>query len=144
MQIRAGQIVAPGRVEIVSIAAPEPAEGQIRVRPTTGCLCGSDLPYFFADSANPMVRGRTAPLEPGLSLHELIGVVDASRCPQYREGDRVLALPYTHYGLAEAFLSEPAMAVPLPADAEGDHLVLAQPLGTIFHAINKLGRLVNQ
>lgn len=97
MKIRAGQIVAPRRVEIVTVTAPEPDEGQIRVRPWIGCLCGSDLPYFFADGSNPMVRGRTAPLEPGLSLHELIGVVDASRCREYKEGDRVLALPYVHH-----------------------------------------------
>src|SRR5438876_8665771 len=107
--ILAGQIVGPRRVEIVTVPAPEPAEGQIRVRRRIGCLCGSDLPYFFADSANPMVRGRTTPMEPGLSLHELIGVVDASRCAQFREGDRVLALPYEHRGLAQLFLSEPAM-----------------------------------
>jgi 2-desacetyl-2-hydroxyethyl bacteriochlorophyllide A dehydrogenase len=143
MQVQAGRIVAPGRVEIVSVPAPEPGEGQFRVRPTIGCLCGSDLPYFFADDMNPMLRGRRAPLEPGLSLHELIGVVDASRCSGYREGDRVLALPYEHRGLAQAFLSEPARAVSLPEGAEGDHLVLSQPLGTIFHAVNKLGRLIN-
>ena len=129
---------------MVPIPAPEPAEGQIRVRPAIGCLCGSDLPYFFGDSGNPMVRGRKPPLDPGLSLHELIGVVDASRCAQLREGDRVLALPYEQHGLAEAFLSEPAMAVRLPDDFPGDHLVLAQPLGTIFHAVNKFGRLINQ
>ncbi len=144
MRIHAGQIVGPGRIEIVSMPVPEPAEGQIRVRPTVGCLCGSDLPYFFADRDNPMVAGRAPPLEPSLSLHELIGVVDASRSPRYQEGDRVLALPYAHRGLSEAFLSEPAMTVPLPPEAEGDHLVLAQPLGTIFHALNKLGRLINQ
>jgi threonine dehydrogenase-like Zn-dependent dehydrogenase len=142
--IQAGQIVAPRRVEIVTIAAPEPAEGQIRVRPAIGCLCGSDLPYFFGDRDNPMVHGRTPPLAPSLSLHELIGVVDASRCAQFREGDRVLALPYGHQGLAEAFLSEPPMAVPLPEEFHDDHLVLAQPLGTVFHALNKFGRLINQ
>ena len=58
---------------MVPIPAPEPAEGQIRVRPAIGCLCGSDLPYFFGDSGNPMVRGRKPPLDPGLSLHELTG-----------------------------------------------------------------------
>lgn len=144
MRVQAGQIVAPGRVEIVSIPAPEPEAGQFRVRPTIGCLCGSDLPYFFADRDNPMLRGQGAPLDPALSLHELIGVVDASRCPEYREGDRVLALPYRHLGLTEAFLSEPERAVPLPDDATGDHLVLSQPLGTVFHAVNKFGRLVSQ
>src|ERR1044071_9737526 len=90
MRIQAGQIVAPGRVELVSIPAPEPGEGKTRARPTIGCLCGSALPYFHADSANPMVAGRTAPLEPSLSLHELIGVVDATRCRQYQEGDPVV------------------------------------------------------
>jgi 2-desacetyl-2-hydroxyethyl bacteriochlorophyllide A dehydrogenase len=141
--MHAGQIIAPRKIEIVAVPMPEPSEGQIRVRPTIGCLCGSDLPFFFGDGANPMVRGTIPPLMPGLSLHELIGVVDASRCAQFREGDRVLALPYEHQGLAEAFLSEPAAAVPLPKEFQGDHVVLAQPLGTIFHALNKLGRLIN-
>jgi threonine dehydrogenase-like Zn-dependent dehydrogenase len=144
MTIRAGQIVEAGRIEIIETAAPEPAAGQIRVRPKIGCLCGSDLPYFRADSTNPMVRGRQPPLDPSLSLHELIGVVDASRCEEYREGDRVLALPYEHHGLAEAFLSEPRMAVRLPEGEGNDHLVLAQPLGTVFHAINTVGRLINR
>lgn len=36
------------------------------------------------------------------------------------------------------------MAVRLPDDCEADHLVLAQPLGTVFHAVNKFGRLINQ
>jgi threonine dehydrogenase-like Zn-dependent dehydrogenase len=144
-RMNAGQIVAPRCIEMVSIPAPEPDEGQIRVRPIVGCLCGSDLPYFFGDSANPMVRGREPPLAPGLSLHELIGVVDVSRCRELQEGDRVLALPCPlHHGLAESFLSEPAMAVRLPDSVDADHLVLAQPLGTIFHAVNKLGRLINQ
>jgi threonine dehydrogenase-like Zn-dependent dehydrogenase len=143
MRMQAGQIVARERIEIVEVPLPEPDEGQIRVRPRIGCLCGSDLPYFRADTANPMVRGRKAPLDPSLSLHELIGVVDASRCPEFREGDRVLALPYEHRGLAEAFLSEPRMTVPLPAGEWNDQLVLAQPLGTVFHAVNKLGRLIN-
>src|SRR5207249_8702710 len=59
-------------------------------------------------------------------------------------GDRVLSLPYESHGLAEAFLSEPKRTVPLPPEATGDHLVLAQPLGTVFHAVNKLGPLINQ
>src|SRR5258708_5583805 len=98
MTIQAGQIVGPRRIEMVSRRSRGPAGGQIRVRPRVGCLGGSDLPYFLVDSANPMIKGRTAPMDPGLSLHELIGVVDASRCSQYREGDWVLALPYEHHG----------------------------------------------
>ena len=144
MKIWAGQIVAPRRVEIVPVAVPEPGEGQIRVRPRIGCLCGSDLPYYYADRRNPILDGRELPLAPSLSLHELIGTVDASRCEQFQEGDRVLALPYENHGLAEAFLSEPKRTVPLPPEATGDHLVLAQPLGTVFHAVNKLGPLINQ
>src|SRR5437879_1937033 len=144
MKIWAGQIVAPRRVEIVPVAMPEPGEGQIRVRSRIGCLCGSDLPYYYGDPRNPILEGLEMPLVPSLSLHELIGTVDASRCEQFQEGDPVLALPYGNRGLAEAFLSEPARAVPLPADATGDHLVLAQPLGTVFHAVNKLGPLINQ
>jgi threonine dehydrogenase-like Zn-dependent dehydrogenase len=144
MKMKAGQIIAPRRIEVVEIDRPEIEPGQILVKTDKGCLCGSDLPYFYVDSEHPMIGGRTAPLEPMLSLHECVGYVAASRCSEYREGDAVLALPYVHLGLAEYFPSDPARAVPIPNHGRWDHLVLSQPLGTVFHAVAKLGSLLNQ
>jgi 2-desacetyl-2-hydroxyethyl bacteriochlorophyllide A dehydrogenase len=144
MKMKAGQIVAPRHLEVVEMERPEIEDGQILVKTAKGCLCGSDLPYFQIDTDHPMLAGQHAPLAPMLSLHECIGHVAASRCAEYREGDAVLALPYVHFGLAEYFPSDPARAVPIPADGPWDRIVLAQPLGTVFHAVAKLGSLINQ
>ena len=61
-----------------------------------------------------------------------------SRSEQFKEGDRVLALPtIPHTGLAEYFVSSDDRAVLLP-DGQANHLVLSQPLGTVVHAYRKL------
>ncbi len=140
--MRAAQIVAPRRFEIVDVADPdirsEPS-GSVLVKTRRSALCGSDMPVF--------ARARPAsdyPLPPGLSMHECIGVVTASKSDRHREGDEVLAMPRDKDGLAEYFVAHEAATVALPADANTDHLVLAQPLGTVIWACRKLGSLLNQ
>jgi threonine dehydrogenase-like Zn-dependent dehydrogenase len=142
--MKAGQIVAPRRIEIVEVDRPAIDPGQILVKLRSGCLCGSDLPYFFMDGEHPAVAGKTAPLAPMLSLHECVGIVAESRCAEFREGDAVLALPHGQHGLAEYFPSEPGLTVPILAEGLWDRIVLAQPLGTVVHALAKLGSLLNR
>lgn len=145
MKMRAGQIVEARRIEIVEVERPTIGEGEILVKQRVGCVCGSDVPYFLDDRDNPMTHGRRAPMPPGLSLHECIGVVAESRSPRFREGDPVLALPLLgHSGLCEYFPADAERAVPLPPDDTRDELVLAQPLGTVIHAVRKLGNLFDQ
>jgi threonine dehydrogenase-like Zn-dependent dehydrogenase len=134
----AGQITGPRRLEMIEQPVPEAGEGQIVVRLEAGAICGSDLPYYCLDADHPSVAGAPVPLPAALSLHELVGHVAQSRCSRFREGDRVLALPfYPHYGLAEYFLSDAALAVRVP-EGPADRLVLSQPLGTVVHACLKL------
>lgn len=45
--------------------------------------------------------GDPYPLQPGLSVHECVGTVVASRSERFKEGDFVLALPDRHDGLVE-------------------------------------------
>jgi threonine dehydrogenase-like Zn-dependent dehydrogenase len=79
-----------------------------------------------------------------LSLHELVGVVALSRCRQFKQGDRVLALPtIPHKGLAEYFVSSDDRAVVLPG-GPANRLVLSQPLGTVVHACLKLPEVMGQ
>jgi threonine dehydrogenase-like Zn-dependent dehydrogenase len=151
MKIKAGQIVASRRIEMVEIDCPPLAEGQILVKQRVAAICGSDVPYFLDAADSPMVYGRRAPHAPGLSLHECIGIVADSRSSRFREGDLVLALPgAAHSGLAEYFLANAAQAVHVPRDGRGatgdfrEELVLAQPLGTLIHAVTKLGHVINQ
>lgn len=145
MKMKAGQIVAARRIEIVETERPAIGDGQVLVKQQVGCICGSDIPYFLDDHENPMTAGRRAPMPPGLSLHECIGTVAESRSPRFREGDPVLALPLLgHAGLAEYFAADAERTVPLPKEDARDLLVLAQPLGTVIHAVRKLGSLFDQ
>lgn len=145
MRMKAGQIVAARRIEIVEVERPSIGEGQILVKQRVGCVCGSDVPYFLDDRENPMTGGRTAPMPPGFSLHECIGTVAESRAPRFREGDAVLALPAGgQLGLAEYFVADAERTVPIPPEDTRDEMVLAQPLGTVVHAVRKLGSLFDQ
>jgi threonine dehydrogenase-like Zn-dependent dehydrogenase len=139
----AGQITEPRRIDLVEMPLPQPGDGEILVKVEVGSICGSDLPYFLVDRAHPSIADLPVPLPPALSLHELIGTVAQTRSRRFREGDRVLALPYKHRGLSEYFLSHQENAVPIPK-GPGERLVLSQPLGTVIHACLKLPNLLGQ
>ncbi len=140
----AGQIAGTRHLEMIEIPIPDIEAGEILVKLQVGSICGSDLPYFLFDTYHPALSGASAPLPPMLSLHELVGVVALSRCPRFKEGDRVLALPtIQHRGLAEYFVSSEDRAVPLP-EGPANRLVLAQPLGTVVHACLKLPEVLGQ
>lgn len=137
----AGQITRPGQLDFIELPLPQIAEGQLLVKLELASLCGSDIPYFLHDTSHPSVAGQPLPLRPGLSLHELLGTVYESRSKRFKEGDRVLALPFNYLqGMSEYFLSADSLAVPLPSGA-AEQLVLSQPLGTVVHACRKLSNL---
>lgn len=137
----AGQITCKRHLEMLEIPVPEIDDGDLLVQLQVASICGSDLPYFLFDTSHPALTGASAPLPPTLSLHELVGVVAKSKSKQFREGDRVLALPkIQHCGLAEYFVSNEDRAVHLP-DGPGERLVVSQPLGTVIHACEKLAEL---
>jgi L-iditol 2-dehydrogenase len=140
----AGQITGPGQLSFIDLPLPQIAEEQLLVKLEIASLCGSDVPYFLHDTAHPSVAGRPLPLPPGLSLHELIGFVCESKSKRFKEGDRVLALPF-HYlhGMSEYFLSADNLAVPLPS-GPAEELVVSQPLGTVVHACRKLPNMLGK
>lgn len=140
----AGQITGPGQLKLIEMPIPTIQKGQILVKLEVGSICGSDLPFFLCDTSHPALAGASLPLPPMLSLHELVGTVAQSRCRSFKEGDRLLALPYTHHsGLAEYFVSGQDMAVPLP-HGPAERLVVSQPLGTVVHACLKLPNVLGQ
>src|SRR4029453_484750 len=117
----AGQITGARRLEMIEIPIPEIEKGEILVQLQVGSICGSDLPYFLFNKSHPALAGLPTPLPPTLSLHELLGFVVQSRSEQFKEGDRVLALPtIPHTGLAEYFVSSDDRAVHLP-DGQAKH-----------------------
>ena len=96
--MKAAQIVAPRRVEIVDVEEPRlngDPRGMIKVRVERACLCGSDMPLFVQDLSalqELSVRGQRAnvpllvfdrsepyPLRPGQAAHACVGTVVAER-----------------------------------------------------------------
>jgi NADPH:quinone reductase-like Zn-dependent oxidoreductase len=91
--MRALQIQAPGRAEVVDIAMPQPGPGEVRVRVSLVNTCPQwDL---HLDAGEPMFVGQQIPYpytsgQPG---HEMVGVVDAigEGVTAFRVGQRVAA-----------------------------------------------------
>jgi 2-desacetyl-2-hydroxyethyl bacteriochlorophyllide A dehydrogenase len=140
--MKAAQIVAPRRFEIIEIPDPDigtEAAGSVLIRTRRSAICGSDMPFFVRE-----LPDSDYPLPPGQSMHECIGIVAASKSQRFREGDAVLSIPAQKDGLAEYFVSGEAATVPLPTYEDQDRMLMAQPLGTVIWACRKLGNLLNR
>jgi threonine dehydrogenase-like Zn-dependent dehydrogenase len=130
--MRAGQITGPGRIELVDVGPGHSlADGQVIVAPETGCLCGSDIPYFSEAQER-------YPLPVGLSLHEIVGRVIESSSPTFQPGDRVLAMPLGLRGLFEHLTIGDDRLVQIEPGLDNDAAVLAQPMATVFSALSTL------
>jgi threonine dehydrogenase-like Zn-dependent dehydrogenase len=134
----AGQIVSRGRVRLVEHAEPELGEagGEILFAPKLACLCGSDMPFF--DGAHEY------PLDPGFSLHEMIGTVVGTTGERFREGDEVLAVPIAQQGFFERYPLGEQRAIPVDPRCSPHEAVLAQPLGTVLYALRKVPHLLDR
>ena len=137
----AGQMNAPGQVELVEIAEPElpprspDGPGQILFQPTLSCLCGSDLPFFQGSDEFPIQEGH--------SLHEMIGRVVATNGDRWQVGDEVLAVPVDQRGLYERYVVDEDRAIPVDTRVAREHALLAQPLGTVIYALKKLPNVLD-
>ncbi len=139
--MKCAQIISPGKLEFIDTPLPDldKIEGHpILVRLHSGVLCASDFPRFVGGAFNIEF-----PRPLGDSLHELIGQVVESRSERFKPGDWTLAVPPDQRGLSDHFVADASMAVPLPMDYQPrEHLILAQPLGTVIWAARKLPNLL--
>ncbi len=140
--MKAAQIVAPRQIEMIDIDKPDISsdpEGSVLIKNQMNAICGTDMPSFA------MERPADAyPLSPGMTIHECIGVVTASKSDRFKEGDAVLALPGRPGGLSEYFVAHEGVTVPLVEFERKDCILMSQPLGTVIWACSKLGNLLNQ
>ena len=140
--MKTAQIVAPRQFEITDIDAPDISsepEGAVLIKAHLSAICGTDMPYFAIEQP-----ASNYPFAPGLSMHECIGVIAASKSDRFKEGDAVLALPHEMRGLSEYFLSHEDLTVPLPKFDRDDCILMSQPLGTVIWACQKLSNLLHQ
>jgi threonine dehydrogenase-like Zn-dependent dehydrogenase len=129
-------------VEWIDIPEPRAVDGDVPsvvVRNRVATLCGSDVPFFTGTW--PEV---SFPAEPTLSLHECVGEVVESESPEFEPGQRVLAVPVAHRGLADRFATPANQVAPLIGDRPEEELLMCQPLGTVYRGCRKLGNLIGQ
>ena len=139
--MKAGQIVAPYQIEIIDIEQPNLADypdGTVMIKTVHSAICGTDMPSFVLEHP-----AESYPLQPGLSIHEAIGVVTDSKSDRFKAGDEVLALPRYIGGLSEYFLSDESVTLPLTDFPRKDCILMSQPLGTVVWACRKLPNLLN-
>jgi L-iditol 2-dehydrogenase len=126
--------MAPGKFEIVDIPVPTLRPGEALVRTKQVSLCGSD--YHSIYFSNPSEY----PLPPGMSGHEVVGVVEElnGSSAAVRVGDMVLALVRGNRGMAEYSAVPVEDLLPLSNKLPSAHLLQAQQLGTIIYASKHL------
>ena len=81
--MKAAQLVAPRRWEIIEVEKPEATDNLMLVRMERVAVCGTDKPAFFGIPP-------TYPLPPGSTGHEGLGIVETCSSGPFQEGDRVL------------------------------------------------------
>ena len=135
--MQAALITEPGLVKITNVPEPTLMTGQAVIRPELIAICGSDLRAVYDEPVDAY------PLNPGQSGHEVIGVVEAVEYPgktvfPFEPGERVLAAPSPHIGMAERFAISVDRLVRVPDGVAPERLAVAQPLGTVISGCNKL------
>ncbi len=166
MSMRAVWIEGKDAISLGEAPAPEPGEGEVRLRVDYVGICGSDLHYFF-EGANGEYVVRE-PLVPG---HELSGRVDldpsgalapgtpvtvhparfgspvrgAEQDPHLWPGGSYLGSastqPHTQGAMAELLVVRADMVRVLPESLSVRRAVLAEPLAVALHAATRAGDL---
>jgi threonine dehydrogenase-like Zn-dependent dehydrogenase len=142
----AGQFTATRTVQLLNHPEPQLPDaelqpGQIVFQPELTCLCGSDLPFFDGN-----FEGHTIayPQPVGMSLHEMVGTIVATNGRKWQPGTRVLAVPIGQMGLMERFVMPEDQAIALRPGLRDELCLLAQPLGTVLHALKKLPNMIDR
>jgi threonine 3-dehydrogenase len=137
MKVRAAQLVAPRKWQLIEEEKPQPKPGNMLVRIQRVAICGSDKPSFcgFHDSY---------PLPIGTTGHEGLGIVEACPSGNYKEGQRVLLSGFDRGLFQEYVLANDDGVVRLPEDFSPEVVLMSQLLGTVIHSFYKLGNVINQ
>jgi NADPH2:quinone reductase len=125
--MRAAQLIGPREIQVVKVAEPTPAAGEVLVRLRACGICASDLNAWRG------VAGIEFPLEPGAPGHETWGeVVDlGSGVDSLRAGQCVTGMLWN--GLAEFGVARAENLVAL------DTPLLGEPLACAMNIIRRAG-----
>lgn len=141
--MRAIQFVGPRKIVLRDdVPVPTPLDGEVLVQCKYVALCGTNMGPYLGE-------GRWEPLQatspPGWLGHENIGVVVASKLPEWPVGTPVLAHPEDYNGFAEFLRAKPRGLARLPDNVPDlAAMVVAQPLATVLRAMVRTGPVINQ
>ena len=139
--MKAAQLVAPKRWEFTDIDTPSPNDGQVLVKMESVSVCGSDIRHTYG----PILDESEYPMAPCKGAHELAGVIVDSKTDEFREGQRVIVIPYSGTGgLCDYVLSEPGRMALLPEYGGLDEWVMCQPPGTVLYSCRQMGSPLQQ
>ncbi|MSQ26727.1 MAG: hypothetical protein EXR51_01135 [Dehalococcoidia bacterium] len=129
--MRAVQVMAPGKTEIIDIPTPQMAAGKVFTRTLLASICGSDWPVVTHDRGDVKY-----PMPPGMPGHEVVGVVEQSDAAGFEQGDIVLDVGYDG-SFREFQVRGPEHLLKLPSDKPMDEMLMTQPLGAVVHGLRK-------
>ena len=138
--MRAVQVIAPGKAKFVNVSTPTLKPGCALVRTLLLSVCGSDVRILhYAPPAE-------YPFPVGTTGHEMIGLVEAVDAPgsHIKVGDVALTLVPNDDAMAEYLLAPVEDVLVLPEGRPLEHLLMAQPLGTVIFACKRLPNVMGK
>jgi len=136
--MKAARLVGPRRFAFEDVDMPSPKDGEALVKMEYFSVCGSDLRFY--DRTLPEEQ---YPLAPGAPCHENVGIVQESRDPNLKPGQRVIALQAG--GLLEYAAVRTRNLVPVPDIGLDPALwVLCQPVGTVLYSVQQIGTILGK
>lgn len=103
-------------------------EGEVLLRFLAGAICGSDIPKFLGN----LVSSEDDVGKPGAPLHEIVGVVEASRSGSLKPGRRVVGIVEGSRGLSEIIRNPSDMLIPVDVRLGNESATMIQPLATVI------------
>ena len=138
--MRAARLAGPNHFEFIDTDMPVAGDGEGRIKLERVSVCGSDCRHGF--NIHPEEE---YPMEPGRPCHELAGVIVESRTDEYREGQRVIAIPARGSGgLMEYMTSDPSRMILLPDEGPLDEWVMCQPSGTVLYSCQQMPNILGK
>ena len=138
--MKAARLAGPKHFEFIDTDMPVAGDGECLIKLERVSVCGSDCRHGF--NIHPEEE---YPMEPGRACHELAGVIIESRTDEYREGQRVIAIPARGSGgLMEYMKSDPSRMVLLPDDGPLDEWVMCQPSGTVLYSCQQMPNILGK
>ncbi|MEZ0049377.1 L-iditol 2-dehydrogenase [Mycobacterium sp. MAA66] len=142
------RLVAPYTFERMDIPEPDPdtlPDGQVLLKLAAAGICGSDIPGFKGTKGKlPGDTGPCAAEMNGFPIHEIAGVVMASRHPDHRVGDRVVGWASGFNGLMDTVVTDGNGLVAYDPTLSPELAVGLQPLACVMYAVEQLPELTGK